>query len=112
MKSLLEFDDTVTFKTLFNEEFNRAENWYSSHSFPLWNASLYITRVGDDYLSGSDSLFGDHYLNLEPVSTMQSSKATVRGGALYTKDESGVALFCNDTVCDTLCIGSDSCSES
>ena len=80
---LLEFDNTETFKTLFNE-------FMHSH---YGEFSIYMTRVADNYFADLDSW--SRYLTQESI-----INGTVGGGVLYVMMDGIPKLFCNDTVCD------------
>lgn len=91
-KKLLEYDDTKTFKAMFNEMFEH-EHWDK-----YYVSELYITRVGDNYLSDVDSW--SRYLTQATTFDESSSINAVGGGLLYVMMDGVPKTFCNDTVCD------------
>ena len=94
-KQLLEYDNTETFKAMFNEMIqNQYDEWMTDES--TWT---YMTRVDDDYFSDMDSW--SRYLTLESIFDESSSMNSVGGGVLYVMMDGIAKTFCNDTVCDS-----------
>ena len=82
---LLEYDNTLTFKTLFNE-------LMAEYDEP----NAYLIRVGDDYFTDMPSWSG--YLTQETIFDEESSIRAVSGGVLYTMEAGVPQTFCNDSV--------------
>ena len=83
---LLEFDNTETFKTLFNELMHADYGEFS----------IYMTRVADNYFADLDSW--SRYLTQESIFNETSSVDAEGGGVLYVMMDGIPKLFCNDTV--------------
>ena len=91
--SLLDYDNTETFKAMFNEMIE--------HQYDIWasgeNTRTYMTRVDDDYFSDMDSW--SRYLTQLTTFDESTSNNAVGGGVLYVMIDGVPRTFCNDTVC-------------
>ena len=82
---LLEYDNTLTFKALFNE-------LMAEYDEP----NAYLIRVGNDYFT--DMPLWSGYLTQETIFDEESSIGAVGGGVLYTMEAGVPQTFCNDSV--------------
>ena len=95
---LLEYENTETFKTLFNEMMeHQFEIWVKDGMASEHTPPFLVTRVGDDYFSDLDSW--SRYLTQESIFNETSSTDAVGGGVLYVMIDGVPRTFCNDTVC-------------
>ena len=92
---LLEFDDTETFKTLFNDMMANDTN------FTVYaDSNIYVTKVDDDYIADIQSWTG-YLIQMEGFEYPNSeSMRAVGQGVLYTMSASqSPQTFCDNTVC-------------
>ena len=85
---LLEYDNTETFKTLFNELMENNGEY-----------NIYMTQV-EGYEGWNDGVLEQYnYLKISPIFDETMYVQAVGGGVLYAEDAAGFKTFCNDTVC-------------
>lgn len=91
---LLEYDNTVTFKTMFNELFEH------HHWDKYYISKISMTRVGDNYISDLGSW--SRYLTQATTFDESSSIHALGGGVLYVMMDGVPKTFCNENVCTVL----------